>query len=127
MNTDNLTYDANGMPYTPDGKKIIKIQLEILDGPIWFTDPATLGPDTEIDFIDNDPILIKYNRLCNQMFAHYYECNSHEQACWFNEQQEKADKEIMLEYITIIINRLNELNDGSYIIDDCETERLNSL
>ena len=110
-----------------ENKKEIKIQLEFTEGPIWHTDLVTGGPDTEIPFIDNDPILIKYNQLSLNLFRSYYEFNSHNQGCWFNFEQEKADKEIMLGYINIIINRLNELNDGSYIIDDRETERLKNL
>ena len=110
-----------------EDKKEIKIQLEFTEGPIWDTDLSTGCPDTEIPFIDNDPILIKYNQLCLNLYRSYYEFDSHDQGCWFNFEQEKADKSKMLEYINIIVNRLNELNDGSYIVDDRETQRLNEL
>ena len=50
------------------------------------------------------------------MFSSYYEFDSHGQACWFNSEQEKADKEIMLDLITHLISRLNEINDGSFVI-----------
>ena len=61
------------------------------------------------------------------MFSSYYEFDSHDQACWFNSEQEKADKEIMLDLITQLISRLNEINDGSFVIEDLETERLKQL
>ena len=33
----------------------------------------------------------------------------------------------MTDIIRQILNRLNEINDGSFIVEDYETERLNSL
>ena len=42
-------------------------------------------------------------------------------------QQEEFDKEIMLDLITQLIARLNEINDGSFVIEDLETERLKKL
>ena len=56
-----------------------------------------------------------------------YEFDSHDQACWFNEEQEKKDKEKMISLLKQLINRLNELNDGSFIVEDYETERLEKL
>ena len=44
-----------------------------------------------------------------------------------HQQKEKAEKEIMLDLITQIVARLNEINDGSFIIEDFETERLKAL
>ena len=61
------------------------------------------------------------------MFSSYYEFDSHDEPCWFNHEKEKVEKNIMLELITHIKERLNEINDGSYTVEDLETERLKTL
>ena len=45
----------------------------------------------------------------------------------FDYEKEKAEKDIMLDLITQIVARLNEINDGSFVIEDYETERLKAL
>lgn len=61
------------------------------------------------------------------MFSSYYEIDSHDLPVWFNLEKEKEEKEIMLDLITRLIARLNEINDGSYVIEDLETERIKKL
>ncbi len=108
-------------------KKIVKILLDYLQGPIWISDAESGEPMTGIDIIDKDAILKSLNYQAGQMFSSYYEFNSHDVPCWFNHEKEKAEKEIMLKLISEIVARLNEINDGSYEIEDCETERISKL
>ena len=105
----------------------IKIMLEYLQGPIWLSDVETGEPITDIKVIDTDPIVKELNYKCAELYNSYYEFDSHDQACWFNSEKEKADKEILLDLITRLIARLNEINDGSFVIEDLETERLKQL
>ena len=105
----------------------IKIMLDFLQGPIWFSDYETGELNTGINTIDSDPILKELNCKCADLFSSYYEFDSHNQSCWFNSEREKADKEILLDLITSLIARLNEINDGTYIIEDFETERIKGL
>ena len=103
----------------------IKIMNEFLHSPIWTYEDGVVTD--EISVISEDE---KLQRLCDKienMFSGYYEFDSHDQACWFNSEQEKADKEVMLDLITQLISRLNEINDGSFVIEDLETERLKKL
>lgn len=103
----------------------IKIMTEFLHSPIWTYEDGIITDD--ISVISEDE---KLQTLCDKienMFSGYYEFDSHDQACWFNYEQEKADKEIMLDLITQLISRLNEINDGSFVIEDLETERLKQL
>ena len=103
----------------------IKIMNEFLHSPIWTYEDGVVTD--EISVISEDE---KLQRLCDKienMFSGYYEFDSHDQACWFNSEQEKADKEVMLDLITQLISRLNEINDGSFVIEDLETERLKQL
>ena len=109
------------------GKEIVKIQLDFLQGPIWISDVETGQPMTGIDIIDNDEKLRKINYEISTIYSSYYEFDSHDQACWFNEEQEKKDKEKMISLLKQLIDRLNLLNDGSFLVEDYETERLEKL
>ena len=109
------------------GKEIIRIQLDFLQGPIWISDVETGQPMTGIDIIDNDEKLRKINYEISTLYNSYYELDSLEQACWFNEEQEKKDKSKMLSLLKQLNDRLNELNDGSFIVEDYETDRLEKL
>ena len=100
------------------GKEIVRIQLDFLQGPIWISDAETGQPMTGIDIIDNDEKLRKINYEISTLYRSYYEFASHDQACWFNEEQEKKDKEKMISLLKQLIDRLNEINDGSFVVED---------
>ena len=104
----------------------VKIIHEYLHGPIWVygSDGVSVW---EYPLIHNDAILAKLNEQAADMFDGYYEFNTHDVPCWLKQEKEKAEKEIMLDLITQIVARLNEINDGSFVIEDLETERLKSL
>ncbi len=104
----------------------VKIMLDFLHGPIWVyssNDVPLLNPPE----LFKDPILVNLNEQAENMFSSYYEFNSHGVACWFNEEKEKEEKEIMLDLITRIIARLNEINDGSFVVEDYVSEYLKNL
>lgn len=105
-------------------KEVVRIQLDFLQGPNWISDIETGEPFTGIDIIDNDEIIRELNHKAGDMFSSYYEIDSHDLLVWFNLEKEK---EIMLDLITRLIARLNEINDGSYVIEDLETERIKKL
>lgn len=57
------------------------------------------SPRTGISVVDNDVALqVLDDQIC-ELYSSYYELDSHDQACWFNEEQEKADKSLMLELL----------------------------
>ena len=103
----------------------IKIMTEFLHSPVWTYEDGIVTDD--IPLIAKDKKLQVLSKKIEDMFSSYYEFDSHGQACWFNYEQEKADKEIMLGLITQLVSRLNEINDGSFEIEDLETERLKRL
>ena len=108
-------------------KQIVKIQLDYLQGPIWMSDPETGEPITGIDIIDNDSVIVDLNHKAGTMFNSYYEFDSHGAPCWFNSEKEKLERNTMLDLISQIKERLEEINDGSFVVEDLETERLNNL
>ena len=104
---------------------IVKLMNEFVHGVLWVCDED--GISTNYDLIDKDVELTKLNEETRKLFDSYYEFDSHEQACWFNKEQEKKDKSKMLSLLKQLNDRLNELNDGSFIVEDYETERLEKL
>ena len=108
-------------------KEIVELMLDYLQGPIWISDVLTGRPCTGINIIDNDEEIRKLNYVISNMYSSYYEFDSHDMGCWFNEEQEKKDKEKMLDLLKKLNDRLDEINDGSYIVDDCLTEYYKNL
>lgn len=107
--------------------KTIRIMLDYLQGPIWISDPETGRPQTGVEVVDNDEAVRLLNYEVQDMFDSYYEFDSHGEACWFNEEQERADKEKMLDLLGKLNARLAEINDGSFEVEDFETPRLIKL
>lgn len=100
--------------------KTIKLQLDYLQGPIWgeYYSVTLHKSVTGINFVDNDLTLQKIHNQMQDMYSSYYEFNSHGQACFFDEEKQKAEKDKMLELLEALKSRLNELNDGSYEVED---------
>ena len=104
---------------------VIKIMNEFLHSPIWTYEDGFITDDYPI--ITEDIALQEISKQIENLYSSYYEFDSHEQACWFNQKKEKSDKDHMLELISKLYTRLNEINDGSYLVEDLETERLINL
>lgn len=103
----------------------VKLMSEFIHGPIWIYNSD--GVSVWYPLIHDDSILTTLNEQAADLFDGYYEFDTHDVPCWFNHEKEKAEKDIMLDLIAQIVARLNEINDGSFVIEDCETERLKSL
>ncbi len=105
----------------------IKLMLDFLQGPIWISDVETGKPMTGIELVDEDEQIRQLNYEIQDLYDSYYEFDSHDQACWFDEERERADKPRMLELLAKLNARLAEINDGSFIVDDQETPRVGAL
>lgn len=104
---------------------IVKIYNEFFHSPIWvYTDEGIID---EPKIISDDNILQELCEKASELYSSYYEFDCHGEACWFNKEKEKAEKDTMMEIIKKIISRLNEINDGSFDIEDLETSRLKNL
>ena len=104
----------------------IKIMNEFLRGPVWIYNSDGIAL-RKFPFIEDDPVIKELNDKAMNMFMNYYEFDSNNSPCWFNHEKEKKEKHEMLDIIKKIKERLNEINDGSFIIEDYETERLKNL
>ena len=108
-------------------KEKIKLLFDYLQGAIWTSDIETGEPITGIDIIDNDKIVIELNFEMAEMYSSYYEFDSHGVACWFNKEQQIKDKPKMLELLSKLKARLEEINDGSFEIEDLITPEYENL
>lgn len=107
--------------------KIIKLQLDYLQGPIWMSNVDTGKPLTGIDIVDNDEEIRKLNKKIADLFNDYYEFDFNGQPCQFNEEKERKEKYIMLSLLQQLTDRLNSINDGSYILEDNLTNYYKNL
>ena len=98
----------------------IRIMNEFLHGPLWTLDSDGISTQG-LPIIENDPVLQALNEKIGERFDSYYEFDSHDQPCWFNETQRNADRALMLDWLQQLKNRLDEINDGSFVIEDLET------
>lgn len=85
------------------------------------------GVSSYYSLIDEDDKINKINDQIEDLYNSYFEFNSHDQPIWFNEEKEKETKDKMLFLLKELNDRLNEINDGSFTIEDRETKRLNNL
>lgn len=99
---------------------------EFLHGPIWVLNSDGISV-WKYPLVEQDTVLKELNQKARKMFDSYYEFDSHDEPCWFNYEKEKAEKNKMLKLISDIKERLTEVNDGSFVVEDLETERLNNL
>jgi len=102
-------------------KDKIRLMFDYLQGAIWTSDIETGEPITGIDIIDTDSIIIAINHEMASMYSSYYEFNSHDQAYWFNKEQQIKDKPKMLELLTKLKTRLDEINNGTFEVEDLIT------
>lgn len=110
-------------------KKTLIIMLDFTEGPLWKDkiDPVTYESSTGIDVVDNDEFVQKINEKIYDLYSSYYKINYKDQPVYFDKEQEKKDKNEMLDLLNQLNKRLDELNDGSFVVDDRETERVKNL
>ncbi len=104
--------------------QIVKIKLDYLHGPIW-KDNVDLNSgkySTGIRVIDEDMLLLKLNEEAQNLYSSFYQFEQEDKAVSFQMDKEQRDR--VLTIIEKIKNRLEEINDGSYVVEDDETERL---
>lgn len=109
-------------------KKLI-IMLDFVSGPLWkdIYDTKKKELVTGIDVVDNDEYIQNLDDKISNLFSSYYKINYNDEALYFDKEQEKKDKYKMLDLLEKLRKRLDELNDGSFEIDDRETERVKNL
>lgn len=105
----------------------IKLMNEIFHGPIWYCELDSGLPTDSLEFVARDKKIEELNCKIQDMYDSYYEFESHGQPVWFNLEQEKKDKQKMLDLLAQLNARLDEINDGSFVVEDRETPRVRAL
>ena len=110
-------------------KEIVRIMLDIWAGPIWgcILDEDKQEYDYKIKSISQNEELMRLHQEIQDLYSSYYHFEHNGLPVYFDKEQEKADKEKMLGLLDKLISRLNEINDGSFEIDDRETDRVRHL
>ena len=67
----------------------IKIMNEFPHGPVWTREEGTAILTDTLPLVHEDPLAASLNREIGELFDSYYEFDSHDQACWFNEEKER--------------------------------------
>ncbi len=107
----------------------IRIKLDYCYGPIWpnYYNAKTDREVTGIDAVDNDEKLKEIAKKISDMYGTYYRFDVGDAPVVFNTRQERKDKDKMLSLLAKLNGRLNELNDGSFVVEDEETPRVKKL
>ena len=93
----------------------VKLMNEFLHGAVWVYKDGLVS---SYELIDNDPIIAKLNEETEELYDSFFEFNSHEEGCYFNKELQLKTKEKMYDLIDKIKRRLEEINDGSFIVED---------
>lgn len=103
--------------------------LDFISGPLWkdVFDTQKKELITGIDVVDNDEYLQSLNEEIQNLYSSYYKINYKDQPVFFDKEEEKKEKYKMLDLLNKLNARLEEINDGSFEVDDRETERVRNL
>lgn len=75
----------------------------------------------------SDEYIQNLNVEISDLYSSYYKIDYNDAPVYFDKDQEKKDKYKMLALLEKLKKRLYEINDGSFEIDDRETERVKNL
>lgn len=107
----------------------IHIGLEFLFGPIQKLHVDQYGNEiTGVEIIDNDSMTQSLDKEINDLWCSLYSKDENSPSGMnFDKAREKELAPKLLEMISKLIHRLNEINDGSYVIHDMVTDYLKTL
>lgn len=110
-------------------KITIYIGLELVFGPILKNNQQENGTfSSGSKIVDDDLVLKNLDKEINELWCTFYSKDeTNDSGFRFDEVKEKELTPQLLEMINKLIDRLNEINDGSYEVEDMITGHLKSL
>ena len=104
-------------------KEILVLSLDFIFGPISKDYQDDEGNEiTGINVVDQDDICNKLDKEINELYSSLWIPNENEASGYsFDEEKEKELAPKILELLKHLIARLNDINDGSFVIDDMVT------
>ena len=105
--------------------KELKLQFDFSHGPIWkdVYNPKAKEWSTGIDVIDKDSELNALNDEMTRMYSSFYIFDDYGVPHFDAEAFEK-NRSLLLSKISTVINRINAINDGSFVINDLASKEL---
>lgn len=100
----------------------VKIELEYLHGPIWCYSEDDISYIDHFDVIKNDKYCQQLNDDIMNLYSSYYEFSNDAVHCSFNYNKQFEERFIVKDLLKKLVNRLNEINDGSYEIEPIALE-----
>ena len=100
----------------------IRLMNEFLHGPIWIYDDDGIIV-YEHPLISNDSKLQALDEEAGTLFNSFYDFDVGDEACVFDDDGYRAAFPKMKELIEKIKLRLDEINDGSFIVEDYITNQ----
>jgi hypothetical protein len=94
----------------------IEIDLDYLRYPIFLCDVETGELFTGIESIDKNKNIKKLNKKIGSMYNNYYKYDSITQRIYFDSDKYLKEKNNILKLINELINELNKVNNGQYIV-----------
>jgi hypothetical protein len=95
---------------------VVKLINEYIHGPLWVC--GKNGIETDCSLIDNDKELQFLNEQAAILFDSFFDFDVGDKPCVFDNDGYKAAFPKMKELINQIKKRLEEINDGSFIVED---------
>ena len=95
---------------------IVKLMNEYIHGPLWVY--GNKGIEIDCPLIDSDDVLQSLNEHAAILFDSFYDFDVDDQPCVFDNEGYKAAFPKMKELINQIKQRLEEINDGSFVVED---------
>jgi len=89
---------------------------EYIHGPLWVY--GNKGIEIDCPLIDSDDVLQSLNEQATILFDSFYDFDVDDQPCVFDNEGFKAAFPKMKELINQIKQRLEEINDGSFVVED---------
>lgn len=101
---------------------IVEIGWDYTEDIIWLLDDNEKLIDDEFSLIEKDKILLEIQNKINDLYSTFYEFESHNEYVWWDKAKMKENKQIMLNLLEQLNNRLNEINNETFIIKDNLTD-----
>lgn len=110
-------------------KVTILVGLELVFGPILKDEQLEDGSfSSGSEIVDNDLVIAELDRKTNELWCSLFSKDEESHSGFsFDYEKEKEIAPVLLDYIDQIKSRLNEINDGSFEVEDMISEHLRSL
>lgn len=99
-------------------KEKVILDLDFNQGAIWISDQETGEPITGIEIIDYNKDIASINKKISDLYSSYYRFDSEDSNCSFDKNKFFRDKELLLKMVDELKQLLENINDGSFEIED---------